>query len=103
MISVKWLLQWESEAAERVKAGKEGALTTTLLSLTLGGIPLPILTRRLILMYRKVLTIQVAIIDAEIVLYIPFSKQAMTMLCFPMDPKVYALRSFNDFSRGGWV
>lgn len=47
----------------------------------------------------NVLTIQVATMDAEIVPYFPFGKQAMTMLCFPMDPRVYALGSFDGFGR----
>jgi hypothetical protein len=66
----------------------------------LGGIPPPIPIMRPTLIDGKVLTIQVATIDAEIVPYFPFGKQAMTMLCFPMDPKVYALGSFDGFGRG---
>lgn len=39
----------------------------------------------------KVPTIRVATADAELVPYLPFGKQAMTMLCLPMDSKVYVL------------
>lgn len=76
-----------------------GTLTTTSPSLTLGGIPPPIPTIRLALMDGKVLSIEVATVAAELLPYLPFGKQAMTMLCPPMEPKVYVLGSVGGFSR----
>src|SRR2546421_5511830 len=72
-----------------------GVLTTTSPSLTLGGIPPPIPTMRPILMDEKVPPIRVATAAAELLPYLPFGRQAMTMVCFPLDPNVDVLCSFG--------
>lgn len=49
----------------------------------------------------NVRTIWIATVAAELVPYLPLGKQVMTMLCLPMDPKVYVLGSLDGCGRLG--
>ncbi|KAE8334150.1 hypothetical protein BDV24DRAFT_146330 [Aspergillus arachidicola] len=60
-------------------------------------------TIRATFMEENVRIIWVADIAAELLPILPFGKQATTMLCLPMDPKVYVLGSLGGLGRFGCI